>query len=259
VPLIVAHRGFSGRQPEMTRAAYRAAIDWSAKTGIELGLECDVHFSADDQLICLHDLSVKRTSRSRGRAHDMTVSQLKRLDFSRPGPRRWGRTTAAQRELVTLQELLIMVREARDRGVPVSLVVETKHHNPRGADVEYRLAEQLAALGWDAPGSPVRVISFDQSAVERLGRLLPHLERTFLIEKTFGPWADGRLFDGVCAVGPDLLLIKEDPGFVARAHAHGIEVHAWTVNDPADIRFCRDLGVDSYTTDFPDRVAKVLL
>ena len=62
VPLIVAHRGFSGRQPEMTRAAYRAAIDWSAKTGIELGLECDVHFSADDQLICLHDLSVKRTS-----------------------------------------------------------------------------------------------------------------------------------------------------------------------------------------------------
>ena len=151
-----------------------------------------------------------------------------------------------------------MVREARDRGVPVSLVVETKHANPRGADVEYRLAEQLAALGWDAPGSPVRVISFDQAAVERLGRLLPHLERTFLIEKTFGPWAEGRLFDGVRAVGPDLLLIKEDPGFVARAHAHGNEVHAWTVNEPADIRFCRDLGVDSYTTDFPDRVAKVL-
>ena len=74
----------------MTRAAYRAAIAWSAKTGIELGLECDVHFSADDQLICLHDLSVKRTSRSRGRAHDMTVAQLKRLDFSRPGPRRWA-------------------------------------------------------------------------------------------------------------------------------------------------------------------------
>ena len=66
-----------------------------------------------------------------------------------------------------------MVREARDRGVPVSMVIETKHPNPRGADVEYRVAEQLAALGWDAPGSPVRVISFDQAAVERLGRLLP--------------------------------------------------------------------------------------
>ncbi len=241
----------------MTRAAYRAAIAWSAKTGTELGLECDVHFSADDQLICLHDLRVNRTSRSRGRAIELTVEQLKRLDFSRLGPRRWL-TTAAQRELVTLQELLIMVREARDRGVPVSLVIETKHANPRGADVEYRLADQLAALGWDTAGSPVRVISFDQEAVERLGRLLPNLERTFLIEKSFGRWADGRLFDGVRAVGPDLLLIKDDPGFVGRAHAQGNEVHAWTVNEPADIRFCQALGVDSYTTDYPDRVADIL-
>ena len=95
-----------------------------------------------------------------------------------------------------------MVREARDRGVPVSLVIETKHANPRGADVEYRLADQLAALGWDAAGSPVRVISFDQDAVERLGRLLPNLERTFPIQKSLGHWVDGRLFDGVRAVGP---------------------------------------------------------
>ena len=52
---IIAHRGFSGRQPEMTRAAYAEAIAWVEQTGVPIAMECDVQFSADDQLVCLHD------------------------------------------------------------------------------------------------------------------------------------------------------------------------------------------------------------
>ena len=52
----------------MTKAAYQAAIEWAYETEIPLGLECDVHFSADDELICLHDLTLDRTSTSSGRA-----------------------------------------------------------------------------------------------------------------------------------------------------------------------------------------------
>ena len=250
--VIVAHRGFAGRQPEMTRAAYAEAIAWCAKTQIPLGLECDVHFSADDQLICLHDLHVNRTATTRGRAIEMTVAELKSLDF---GSRWVDQPAPAQRELITLAELLEMVRQARADHVPVSLEIETKHPNPRGARVEVRLAEMLSALRWDAPGSPVRVISFDRAAVKRLGRLLPGLDRTFLIEKQLGRWANGRLFDGVRVVGPDLVLVRADPDFVARAHARGNRVNVWTVNEPEDIEFCRELGVDGYTTDYPDRVA----
>ena len=50
----------------MTKAAYQAAIEWAYETEIPLGLECDVHFSADDELICLHDLTLDRTSTSSG-------------------------------------------------------------------------------------------------------------------------------------------------------------------------------------------------
>ena len=83
----------------MTKAAYQAAIEWAYETEIPLGLECDVHFSADDELICLHDLTLDRTSTSSGRAYEHTVEQLKLLDFGSrslpdPGPE--------QRELVTL-------------------------------------------------------------------------------------------------------------------------------------------------------------
>jgi glycerophosphoryl diester phosphodiesterase len=121
-----------------------------------------------------------------------------------------------------------------------------------------RVAEMLTTLRWDAPGSPVRVISFDKSAVKRLGYLLPALERTFLIEHQLGRWASGRLFDDVRVVGPDLRLIRDDPDFVARSHARGHRVNVWTVNEPEDIKFCRELGVDGYTTDHPDRVAALL-
>ena len=115
----------------------------------------------------------------------------------------------------------------------------------------------LAEFGWDHPGSPVRLLSFSLKAVKAI-RLLPSLERTLLIEDALGRWRDGRLPDGVCVAGPDLELIKEDPEFVERSVQRGHQVHVWTVNEPDDIRFCRDLGVTGFTTDFPDRVASIL-
>lgn len=254
-PVLIAHRGFSSRHPEMTRAAYQAAIDWSYETGIALSLECDVHFSADDELVCLHDLTLDRTSTSTGRAYQRTVAELKQLDF---GSRSVLDPQPEQRELMTLRELMIMVRDARQDHVPISLAVETKHPNDRGREVEERVAAMLTEFGWDHPGAPVRLLSFSVKAVKRFGRLLPGLERTLLIEDDLGRWRDGRLPDGVRVVGPDLALIKEDPGFVTRSRRKDHDVHVWTVNEPEDIRFCRDLGVAGFTTDFPDRVAAIL-
>ncbi|HET9873545.1 MAG TPA: glycerophosphodiester phosphodiesterase family protein [Propionibacteriaceae bacterium] len=254
-PPIYAHRGFSSRQPEMTVAAYRAAIDWAVAERWPLVLECDVHFSADDQLICLHDLRVDRTSDGTGMAFDLTVDQLRQLDFGSwkvPNPRR------EQRMLTTLGELMAMVAQARENGAPVELAIETKHPNPRGLAVEERVATMLTEYGWQHSPSPVRVISFSVDGIEAAGRLLPELERTLLIEHDLGPWVDGHLPDGVNAVGPDLALVKKDPDFVARAHAHGNEVHVWTVNEPADIKLCLFLGVDGFTTDYPERVAEIL-
>jgi glycerophosphoryl diester phosphodiesterase len=215
-----------------------------------------VQFSADDQLICLHDLTVDRTAMVIGRAIDLTVEQLKRLNFGSTGP---GEATAAERELITLAELMTMVEDARSAGIPVTLTVETKHPNPRGAEVEERVAAMLHERGWDQFDSPVLVMTFCPEAIQRLTALLPNVRRSFLIEADLGPWRDGDLPEGVRVVGPDVNLVKADPGFVARVTNHGHEVHVWTVNDPADIAFCRDLGVTGFTTDYPERVAAELM
>ena len=164
--MIYAHRGYSAREPEMTRAAYLAAIAWAERTGSPLGLECDVHFSADGQLICLHDLTVDRTSPDTGAAYDRTVAELQTLDF---GSWKRRRPSVDQRTLITLAELLELTAAARARGVDVSLAIETKHPNPRTTAVEDGVAALLEPYGWTAPGAPVRIISFFLPGLERAG------------------------------------------------------------------------------------------
>lgn len=151
-----------------------------------------------------------------------------------------------------------MVRDARAAGTDVTLVIETKHPNPRGGDVEHRVATVLSSYGWDRAGSPVRVISFSAEAMERLRVRLPAVERSFLVEGDLGPWRDGDLPDGVQIVGVDIRLLEQDPGFVARAQARGHQVDAWTVHEPAEITLAQSLGVATFTTDWPDRVAQAL-
>lgn len=239
----------------MTRAAYRGAIEWAARTGCELGLECDVQFSADDQLVCLHDQNLQRTAGRPDRPSDLTVAQLKRVDFGS-----WVRRGPApdERELVTLAELLAMTAEARAAGVAVSLAIETKHPNPRALDVEDRLAAMLVDLGWNRPGSPVRLITFNLVGLERLARLLPALPLSLLLQRDLTGWHDRELPGGISAVGVELGLLRREPSFAGRALERGHEVHAFTVNHPEDVRFCRDLGVSGYTTDCPPEVQQVL-
>lgn len=254
-PRIFAHRGFSSRQPESTVAAYREAIDWARAEGVSLGLECDVHFTADDHLVCLHDQFVDRTSDRSGLVSHHPLAELRQMDF---GSWKVSDPSPEQRSLLTLAELLVMVAEARADGVDVTLAIETKHPNGRGLEIERQVGRMLAERGWDHADAPVRVITFSPPAAELLVRLLPDVERTLLIASDLGPYAGGVLPDGITVVGVDVTLLKQDPGFVARAQRHGNEVHVWTVNEAADIEFCRDLGVTGFTTDHPDRAHEVL-
>ena len=153
---VVAHRGFSSRQPEMTLAAYREAVEWSVAEGVAVGLECDVRFSADQELVCLHDPVLGRTSPGRGAVAEWSVAALRALDF---GSWRVLAPSVEQRSLVTLGELLALVAEARTRGADVRLVVETKHPSDEGLTLERRVCELLAEYGWTGPGAPVRVIT----------------------------------------------------------------------------------------------------
>jgi len=75
---------------------------------------------------------------------------------------------------------------------------------------------------------------------------------------------DGRLDDyrppGIALQVPpsfgDVTIVSAES--VAAAHRLGLEVHVWTINEPAEMTRLLDLGVDAIMTDLPGMAFEVL-
>ena len=122
---IVAHRGASFCAPENTISAFRKAIELGAD-----GIETDVQVTADRQLVIHHNYSVDGTANAAGKIADMTLEQLKALDFgSHKGPEYVGERIATLDECLEATRPLTLVnielKAPVDRTVPyVEMVVE---------------------------------------------------------------------------------------------------------------------------------------
>lgn len=266
---VFAHRGASGPHPEMTRAAFESAVAAAKEAGRPIGLECDVHFTADRVLGCLHDINVARTGRAADGGQvetalaDLTVDELRGLDFGawREDLAATRELAATEREFMTLTDLFDLVAEARADGVDVGVAVETKHPVPHDAEVEAAVAALLAERGWTGPDSGIRMITFDLAAVERMAALVPELPLTYLFDR-IERWQ--QVADGTIALRPDIAIgvggrtLRAHPELVDQVHRAGRECHVWTVNESDDIRAALELGVDAVTSDHPDRVFAAL-
>jgi glycerophosphoryl diester phosphodiesterase len=101
------------------------------------------------------------------------------------------------------------------------------------------------------------VRSFDHRCVRAAWRLEPELTAAVLVDSTapVDPATLARQADATVYC-PDYRFV--DAALVRQAQAGGVRVVPWTVNDPADWDRLIDWGVDGLTTDFPDRLVKVL-
>jgi glycerophosphoryl diester phosphodiesterase len=98
-------------------------------------------------------------------------------------------------------------------------------------------------------------MSFSQLAVQRMRQLCPNVPAVYLIEESVPlRFRDGSLPRGVHSVGLDIAIVRRWPRTVERQRARGHEVYVWTVDDPADIRLCLELGVDAIITNRPTPV-----
>ncbi|MFL6161872.1 MAG: glycerophosphodiester phosphodiesterase [Jatrophihabitantaceae bacterium] len=270
-PLVFAHRGASYAVAEHTLPAYLSAIDNGAD-----GLECDVRLTRDGHLVCVHDRTVNRTSNGSGIVSEYDLSALRELDFQSwrddlpdsadqlrsDSPYLAGvapdRLSPDSSRVLTLETLLSVVADA-DR--PIRLLIETKHPTRYGGLVEQELVRLLQRFGWAAPTgsvggeqSPVTIMSFAQVALRRVRLLAPTVPLVLLLLRETPFRRDGSLPTGVYTAGPGLKLLREEPGFVARAHAAGNRVFCWTVDEPADIELVSRLGIDAIITNRPREV-----
>lgn len=279
---IWAHQGGAEEGPSNTVEAVRRAL-----AGGTDAVEIDVHRTRDDHLVVCHDPDLGRTTEREGAIRELSLAQVRQRDAAHwwvPGHvvrrgqadaaylLRWrGAPTGDQAERVvvpTLEE----VEAVLPAGMP--LTIELK-----GRGTELLLARHLAAQVLDGSTRPVTVVSFWGGRVRRFARRLD--ER--LDGAGWGPvatapgtgfqvWAwlcsragiaarprlrgAARLQSPLRGPGPLHRIVLTDRRLVDAAHRRGLEVDAWTVDDPRDIERLLAAGVDGVMTDRPAEMVR---
>ena len=261
-PRIAAHRGGAALWPENSLAAFAGAL----ALGVDL-LEFDVHQSADDEVVVIHDATLERTTEGRGAVCAQPAAALRRLRLrDRDGALTDERVPLLD-DVLTLAsragvELLLevkgpgfSVRYGRDAGGQLEVVP-----GPRYEGLEARVLTRLDAAAMRARTT---IMAFNPAVIEIVRKLAPSQHTTLLVSREHvaraaAPatetiaWAQ-RL--GVADLGLEHTLIDAD--VVTGAHARGLRVGAWTPNDEPALRRLIALGVDVITTDHPGLALRI--
>ena len=233
-PIPVAHRGGAAEQPENTMPAFAAAVAMGYRY-----LETDVHVTADGVLLAFHDHSLDRVT-------DMT-GDVASLPYS-------------------------TVRKARVRGEPIPLLEDVLGTWPEArVHVDAKQAAAVPALvgAIDRTGAHDRVCigAFSDRRVAALRRLSDERVCTWMGRReilavrvaSFGlpmPSSPAGCVQVPVRQGRLRLL---DRRFVDAAHRRGVAVHAWTIDDRAEMERLLDLGVDGILSDRPTLLKEVFV
>ena len=240
---IAAHRGGAALWPENSLLAFQSAI----ALGSDL-VELDVHLTRDQTVAVIHDATFDRTSDGSGPVAAATADDLRRLRL-----RGRDRTLTAE-HVPTLDEVLALISAA---PTPVGLLLEVKEP---GAGRRYEGLEELilSLLARTGLQAQTTVMAFDLRVVARVRELAPRARTSLLVDRAGLARVGARseqVVDWAAAAGvTDLGLehVMVDEGLVRAAHAAGLALGVWTVNDADTIRRMLDLGVDMITSDRPD-------
>lgn len=237
-PRVFAHRGLALDAPENTLLALAHAL----AAGVD-HVETDVHASKDGIAVVAHDDDLTRVGGSGERVDGLTVAELARLDLG------------DGQHVPTLAEALDAFPDLRfNIDLKSEASIAPTVDAIRAARAEYRVlltsfSEQRrrAALrmlpGVATSASGPRFALALAAAVARatpgVRRALAGLHAVQIPERALG-------------------LSTVTPARIRAFHAAGVEVHVWTINDPATMHHLLDRGVDGIVTDRADLALAVI-
>lgn len=238
VPFVaMAHRGFSLDGLENSMAAFAAAVDLGFRY-----LETDAHATSDGVAVALHDDSLDRTTDAHGLVRELPWREVRaaRIGGVEPVP-------LLADLLGTWPDVRVNIDVKEAAAVfPVAEVIERTRAHDRVLVASFSAARRRATVRRltrpvvtsASTGEMARFL-----AAARLHRSVDWLRR-----------------EVDCLQVPVLRrpVTVVDERTVAAAHAAGLPVHVWTVNDPAEMSRLLDLGVDGLISDRADLLAGVL-
>ena len=232
-PEIWAHRGASDRAPENTLPAFELAIGLGAD-----GIELDVQRTADGHLVVCHDETVDRTSDGHGAIVDLTVNELRRLDFS------GGKEGFAGTRIPLLAEVLALMR-------PTNLLVNVEL---KDSEEPYPgMAAQALALAAEL-GMSERILwsSFNHGTLTAIRDADPAARTGVLTAEPLVDIDEYAHRLGATDVHPYFRTLLLTPDAVERCHAAGLRVNVWTIDDRDELADMAERGVDAVISDVPD-------
>tara|TARA_Y100000748_G_scaffold119891_2_gene100620 strand:+ start:14810 stop:15538 length:729 start_codon:yes stop_codon:yes gene_type:complete len=235
--LIYGHRGARAEAPENTLPSFKKALE-AGVTRVEL----DLHLSVDQQLMVIHDPTLKRTTGLRGKVAQHTADELTRMD-ARLGLPGWAEPCP----IPTLEQLLQACPEIEHYQLEVK----------SGSERQSRIVLQaiMALVERYNLHDKVVVTSASRTLLryaKRSGFTLP----TGLVEEygLLNPLKSAQRY------GCQYLILNWklcNPERLRQAQALGLHVSVWTVNDASRMQQLIDMGVDSLITDYPARAMEV--
>ena len=230
--IIAGHRGVAGTHPENTlcsiQEAKRLGLTW---------IEVDIQPTRDGVLVVCHDHTLERCSNGRGRVDQLTLSELKQLDFGS-----WKGSEFTGEKVLTLDELLTY---CHDNTLHINLEVKVDTH-----DAQYvvrLLAEALSKSPIDR--NLLLISSFSREVMltlqsarlgVKLGVLGNRLNRKVL--KTIQ-----EVDTYSCHLNYRWLTKKH----IRWLREREVEIWCYTVNNPKSFRHLAE--VDAIFSDYPQR------
>jgi glycerophosphoryl diester phosphodiesterase len=222
---VIGHRGARGHAPENTLLA----LD----TGIRLGadwLEFDVQLHESGALLLFHDLTLERTTNGRGLLATQPFEALRQLDAGQG------------QQIPTLEEALELIEQRAGVNIELKTADGT-------AEAVAGVVRNYVAAGW--PAEKFLVSSFHLPELWEFKQLAPEIPVGALVGGVPLDWAACAIELGAASLNLSSEFV--DPRLITDAHAHGIKVYVYTVNDPAEMRMLQALGVDGVFSDYPER------
>lgn len=232
-PRVLAHRGLHTHHPENTAGSFRAAL----AAGVTY-IETDVVGSLDGVAMIAHDLTLDRIAGDSRALAELSAAELADIDLGGEG--------------------FISLRQALEAFPTARFNIDVKDFRA--------IPDVINAIRHVEASDRVLITSFSAARRRAVVAELPDVASSAASTEFLGIFAASRLW-----ITPPLPRIQavQIPvrGFglstitatlVERYHRAGLEVHAWTINDPTEMRRILDLGVDGLVTDRADLALDII-
>lgn len=224
--LKIGHRGAKGYEAENTLKSFQKAIDLHVDR-----IELDVHLSADNEIIVIHDETVDRVTNQTGVIRELSLPQIKRLRIDK------------KYKIPTLSQVLNLINQKCEVNIEIKSLEATKK-------VVSLIEKYIEEKNWNY--SQFIISSFDWNALRKVHFLNQNIRIGVLTESDLPLAFSFAQSIHAKSIHPYFHLLTAET--TLEMQEAGFEVYPWTVNEFEDIKQMKSFNVNGIISDFPDRI-----